>query len=358
MLGCPYLTSLTEADIIFTSSVHCLAMRVTTDYISVGCNRGTSTSDVNADGIVAFGAGKLVALWNSAVRTGCSLETLAVEAPCTDGAWMFFSRIPRIEECIPHFQGIHTTSPKSDIYLSPHPHLHHHLQSSRVTNLAMSEYGYRVMRFLRYWVHRTGGLLQLKLILGVLSTSVEDHGRKLLVTGGSDGLVKIWNVEAEMELLQTIDLDGKLPLEVVIAQLPGISCENCHVLVNLDHDVTNFYQNHTQHWSSPSLSPTVQFKYTPNHRPICLHHPPPLRLSDHSNNPLRWKDTRTGSDVSPSPSILVHLPPPPLQTITMTSCSLLEVKMHTSAYGESLASVRMFQLVMHLRNQSWETEMS
>jgi hypothetical protein len=183
-VGMSIPTSLTEADIIFTSSVHCLAMRVTTDYISVGCNRGTSTSDVNADGIVAFGAGKLVALWNSAVRTGCSLETLAVEAPCTDGAWMFFSRIPRIEECIPHFQGIHTTSPKSDIYLSPHPHLHHHLQSSRVTNLAMSEYGYRVMRFRRYWVHRTGSLLQLKLIL-CLYRLLEFFRRRLKITVGN-----------------------------------------------------------------------------------------------------------------------------------------------------------------------------
>jgi hypothetical protein len=42
-------------------------MKVTTDYISVGCNRGTSSSDVDEDGLVAFAAGKLVALWDTTV---------------------------------------------------------------------------------------------------------------------------------------------------------------------------------------------------------------------------------------------------------------------------------------------------
>lgn len=36
-------------------------------YTSIGCNRYSNVADVRSDGLVAFGAGKLVALWHSEV---------------------------------------------------------------------------------------------------------------------------------------------------------------------------------------------------------------------------------------------------------------------------------------------------
>ena len=42
-------------------------MRFKTEYISIGGNRSASCSARSPNGVVAFGAGKLVALWNSDV---------------------------------------------------------------------------------------------------------------------------------------------------------------------------------------------------------------------------------------------------------------------------------------------------
>jgi elongator complex protein 2 len=38
-------------------------------YISAGCNRYSNVADVRQDGLVAYGAGKLVCLWDSEVRS-------------------------------------------------------------------------------------------------------------------------------------------------------------------------------------------------------------------------------------------------------------------------------------------------
>lgn len=45
-------------------------------YIAAGCNRYSNVADVReSDGLVAYGAGKLVALWNSEVRHESFLRT-------------------------------------------------------------------------------------------------------------------------------------------------------------------------------------------------------------------------------------------------------------------------------------------
>jgi elongator complex protein 2 len=47
--------------------------------------------------------------------------------------------------------------------------------------------------------------------------SLADH----LFTGASDGLVKLWKLGGQPTLVQTIDLKGKLPLDIAVANLPG-----------------------------------------------------------------------------------------------------------------------------------------
>jgi elongator complex protein 2 len=70
--------------------------------------------------------------------------------------------------------------------------------------------------------------------LAVLPRSEDGAVQPLLVTGGSDGLVKVWDVSAlqgkagkQPELLQTIDFGGKLPLELALSRLPGSRGESC-----------------------------------------------------------------------------------------------------------------------------------
>ena len=48
--------------------------------------------------------------------------------------------------------------------------------------------------------------------------SLEGH----LFTGGSDGSVKLWRIDGEQsEEVQSLDLRGKLPLDLAVAYLPG-----------------------------------------------------------------------------------------------------------------------------------------
>ena len=45
-------------------------------------------------------------------------------------------------------------------------------------------------------------------------------------TGGSDGFVKLWRLsEKEPKEVQCLDLKGKLPLDLALADLPGSHCD-------------------------------------------------------------------------------------------------------------------------------------
>ena len=43
-----------------------------------------------------------------------------------------------------------------------------------------------------------------------------------ILTGASDGSIKLWRVKGSgAELVQTVDLKGKLPLDMEVSSLPG-----------------------------------------------------------------------------------------------------------------------------------------
>lgn len=45
-----------------------------------------------------------------------------------------------------------------------------------------------------------------------------------VLTGASDGCIKLWRlIDSGAELVQTVDLKGKLPLDMEISLLPGSS---------------------------------------------------------------------------------------------------------------------------------------
>jgi elongator complex protein 2 len=56
------------------------------------------------------------------------------------------------------------------------------------------------------------------------SGPLADH----ILTGGSDGLIKLWDLSSgKPDTKQTIDLKGKLPLDLQVASLPGSSGMSC-----------------------------------------------------------------------------------------------------------------------------------
>jgi elongator complex protein 2 len=81
--------------------------------------------------------------------------------------------------------------------------------------------------------------LGLKLTVQYSSTSIQAHKGSIsalgaptasgplaghILTGGSDGLIKLWDLSTgKPEVKQTIDLKGKLPLDLQVASLPGSS---------------------------------------------------------------------------------------------------------------------------------------
>ncbi len=58
--------------------------------------------------------------------------------------------------------------------------------------------------------------------LGVLQSSRGSSLDDCFFTGGSDGTVKLWRLQlGEVEEQQTLELKGKLPLDLAVAYLPG-----------------------------------------------------------------------------------------------------------------------------------------
>lgn len=59
----------------------------------------------------------------------------------------------------------------------------------------------------------------------ISAIGVADEAGRLaghVLTGGSDGQIKLWKLgDGQPELVQTIDLKGKLPLDLELANLPG-----------------------------------------------------------------------------------------------------------------------------------------
>ena len=42
-----------------------------------------------------------------------------------------------------------------------------------------------------------------------------------ILTGGSDGKIKLWSYTVELNLVEEVSLKGRLPLDIEVAQLPG-----------------------------------------------------------------------------------------------------------------------------------------
>ncbi|WVR05373.1 hypothetical protein IAU60_002387 [Kwoniella sp. DSM 27419] len=154
-------------------------MRIEPSYISTGTNRSSSCAASTSTGLLAFGAGKLLALWD----TGSS----------TSG----------VQRTLPGHKG-HITTVKllsEDRFISGD-------NAGQVRVWAQAE-GQR-WRCERQWTAHAGSVSALGCLSGTM-----------VLTGGSDGCIKVWKLGKGAEEVQKIDLKGKLPLDLELGYLPG-----------------------------------------------------------------------------------------------------------------------------------------
>ncbi|GAA5895240.1 hypothetical protein JCM8208_005945 [Rhodotorula glutinis] len=170
--------------------------RVEQRYISAACSRNHASAARPQDGLVAFASGHLVALWQSADNRSAGVaNTLAGHG--ADVASLAFAQSPQTSDCFV------SGDAKGDA---------------------------------RVWRQLDGQWTTLAVLPAAHSGSVSaveavemvrDGGDKayLVLTGGSDAVVKVWTVslEGKVSLVQTLSLKGKIPLALALTNLPSSS---------------------------------------------------------------------------------------------------------------------------------------
>ncbi|ODN98383.1 elongator complex protein 2 [Cryptococcus wingfieldii CBS 7118] len=159
-------------------------MPVVPQYISVGSNRSSSCSACTSDGLLFFGAGKLIALWDSTSPRG-------------------------VHVTLPGHKGQVTT-----VKLLPDGRL---VSGDSIGDVRIWAESQGQWKSVMSWQAHRGASVS-----AIGAMSAKGHLDGVLVTGGSDGLVRIWRVGgSKPEEVQKIDLKGRLALDLDLAYLPG-----------------------------------------------------------------------------------------------------------------------------------------
>ncbi|KAK4056653.1 Elongator subunit elp2 [Microbotryomycetes sp. JL221] len=172
-------------------------VRVNTRYIACGANRANVVSARPSDGLVAFGAGPLVALWNSASR-----DRQGVHATLS-GHQAQISSLKFLDTCTTS-KWLATGDDKGTVRLwyqqeptsnwTPHAILTGHTAS--VSAIALME----------------------------LPSSQSQQTHLLVLTGASDASAQAWTVSSTSttpELVQRFNTGGKFPLDMAMSLLPS-----------------------------------------------------------------------------------------------------------------------------------------
>ncbi|GAA5820497.1 hypothetical protein JCM11251_003017 [Rhodosporidiobolus azoricus] len=168
--------------------------------IAAGASRNNASDCRTSDGLVAFAAGHLIALWNSADKTS---------------------------------HGVHRTLSGHQGDVSALNFAHDGkgtgLKTSRVFVSGDAK------GVVRVWKETEGQWSTLAVLTGhtgsvssieALELPSDDGERDLIVlSGGSDSLLQVWKVSlaGAVELVQKFDLKGKIPLELALSYLPSSS---------------------------------------------------------------------------------------------------------------------------------------
>ncbi|ORY89477.1 WD40-repeat-containing domain protein [Leucosporidium creatinivorum] len=166
-------------------------------YIAASANRAPTSACRLSDGLVAFGSGHFVALWHSSDERSA---------------------------------GVHATLPGHQGDVTALKFLQTHLQPSRYFVSGDSA------GVVRLWEEQQDGQWTTSAVLTGHTQSIsalailelpQGQGQQtdlLVLSGGSEGAIQAWRVSAAgAELLQKIDLKGKIPLEMAMSLLPDSS---------------------------------------------------------------------------------------------------------------------------------------
>ncbi|BGP24984.1 RNA polymerase II elongator complex protein 2 [Rhodotorula toruloides] len=163
-------------------------------YISAACSRNHATFARPHDGLVAFASGRLIALWKSADENHAGVHR-TLPGHAGDVTALKFAR----------------SEGKSDCFVS-----------GDAAGVA------------RVWLERDGEWTHLATLTGHIGSISALHAFELdsneervyiVVTGGSDSRLRVWTVSqsGEANLRQTVDLKGKIALELALTPLPSSS---------------------------------------------------------------------------------------------------------------------------------------
>ncbi|CAK9784057.1 WD40 repeat-like protein [Cutaneotrichosporon oleaginosum] len=153
-------------------------------YISIGANRAFSCAAAFDDGVFAYGAGSTVALWDM------NANGRGVYATLTG-----------------HNAHVTTLKCSGDGFVSGD-------QAGQVRVWARDGRTFTCTQ--TFTAHKNSSISALAV-----------WGDEAL-TGGSDGIVRRWRIGKKVELIETLDLRGKLPLDLIIGTLPN---SNARVLI-------------------------------------------------------------------------------------------------------------------------------
>ncbi|WWC69248.1 uncharacterized protein I206_103185 [Kwoniella pini CBS 10737] len=166
-------------------------MRVDPKYISIGSNRSSSCSVCTSKGILAFGAGKFIALWNTENNSKGVYKTL-------NGHNAQVTTIKFIN----NNENLISGDRQGEIRI---------WSKDNEKNKKEEEEEEWKCKF--NWIAHSNS--------SISSIGISPDG-KFILTGGSDSTIKIWNIsnQDKIEEIQKIDLKSKLPLDLELAYLP------------------------------------------------------------------------------------------------------------------------------------------
>ena len=167
--------------------------KVEQKYISIGCNRTSNTADINDEGLMAFGGGRYVCLWN----------------PNDENRKGIYSTLIGHESDVSIVKFIQKGYGSSGI-------LSGDSKGQSIIWRRQSNGHYAIGCKLESHQRSISAIGTLK------APKVNDQSDELVVTGGSDSIAKVFKIndKNESKLCQTIDLNNKFPLDITLSYLP------------------------------------------------------------------------------------------------------------------------------------------
>ncbi|KZT62360.1 WD40 repeat-like protein [Calocera cornea HHB12733] len=173
---------------------------VTLDYVSIGCNRFTNAADCSPEDLVAFGAGRFVALWK--LTTGSRGIYRTLPGHTNTVTTVKFLRC-RDDQGTPRSTGLVSGDASGEVIVWK-AEGDEWVISSRIKD-------------------HTASISAVGIREAMVPSGTVGGYATVLMTGASDGTVKVWKVSNETALVQTLNLKGKYPLDLALTVLPGVN---------------------------------------------------------------------------------------------------------------------------------------